>query len=184
MTQLFLQMNEYDIRIRMVDEGRVPLAPLIKSHEQEQGGVVVRADGVTVTCTLVDHPPVKPAFAYRLDSPDRSVVFSGDTRPSEALVELARGADVLVHEVIWPTAVDRLVANAYNAETLKKSILSHHTAAEDVGRIAAEARVKMLVLSHFVPAEDPEITDQMWIGAVQYGGYRGPIVLGKDLLEI
>jgi len=184
MTQLFLEMNEYDIRTRMEDEGRVPLEPLIKPHEQEQGGVVVSADGVKVTCALVDHPPVKPAFAYRLDSADRSVVFSGDTRPSKALIELARGADVLVHEVIWPTVIDRLVANAYNAEALKKSILSHHTAAEDVGRIAAEAQVKTLVLSHFVPAEDPEITEQMWIGAVQSGGYKGPIVLGKDLLEI
>jgi ribonuclease BN (tRNA processing enzyme) len=184
MTQLFLEMNEYDIRTRMEDEGRVPLEPLIKPHEQEQGGVVVSADGVKVTCALVDHPPVKPAFAYRLDSADRSVVFSGDTRPSKALIELAHGADVLVHEVIWPPVIDRLVASAYNAEALKKSILSHHTAAEDVGRIAAEAQVKMLVLSHFVPAEDPEITEQMWIGAVQSGGYRGPIVLGKDLLEI
>jgi len=184
MTQLFLEMNEYDIRTRMEDEGRVPPGPLIKPHELKQGGAVVRADGVAVTCALVDHPPVKPALAYRLDSPDRSVVFSGDTRPSKALIELAREADVLVHEVIWPTAIDRLLSGAYNAEALKKSILSHHTSAEEAGRVAAEARVKMLVLSHFVPAEDPEITDEMWSAAVQRGGYRGPIVLGKDLLEI
>lgn len=184
MTELFLQMNDYDIRTRIEDEARVPLAQLIKPHELDQGGVVLQQDGVVVKCALVDHPPVTPAFAYRLDSPDRSLVISGDTKPSDALIRLARGADVLVHEVLWPAAVDRLLANAYNAAALKKSILSHHTTAEEVGRVAAEAQVKTLVLSHFVPSDDPEITDEMWAGAVRRGGYKGPIVLGKDLLEI
>jgi ribonuclease BN (tRNA processing enzyme) len=184
MTELFLQMNDYDIRTRTEDEGRVPLAPLIKPHELNQGGVVLQQDGVVVSCALVDHPPVTPAFAYRLDSPDRSVVISGDTKPSDALIRLARGADVLVHEVLWPAGVDRLLASAYNAAALKKSILSHHTTAEEVGRVAAEARVKTLVLSHFVPSDDPEITDEMWTDAVRRGGYNGPVVLGKDLLEI
>ena len=71
-----------------------------------------------------------------------------------------------------------------NAAALKKSILSHHRSAEKVGRVAGAARVKMLVLSHFVPSDDPEITDEMWTSAVRRGGYRGPVVLGKDLLEI
>ncbi len=184
MTDLFLQMNDYDIRTRTADEGRLPLAPLIRPHELKQAGVVLREDGVVVTCAIVDHPPVTPAFAYRLDSPDRSVVISGDTKPSDALIRLAREADVLVHEVLWPGAVDRLVSSAYNAPALKKSILSHHTPAQEVGRVAAEARVKTLVLSHFVPAEDPEITEQMWTDAVRRGGYRGPVIMGKDLLEI
>jgi len=184
MTELFLEMNEYDIRTRTKDEGRVPLSPLINPHELNQGGVVLREEGVVVRCTLVDHPPVTPAFAYRLDSPDRSIVISGDTKRSDALIGLARGADVLVHEVMWPTAIDRLLANAYNAAALKKSILSHHTAAEDVGRVAAQAEVKTLVLSHFVPSEDPELTDEKWTEAVRHGGYQGPIIIGKDLLEV
>lgn len=184
MTELFLEMNDYDIRTRMADEARVPLAPLIRPHELTQEGVVLRENGVVVTCALVDHPPVTPAFAYRLDTPDRSVVISGDTKPCDALIRLARGADVLVHEVLWPSAVDRLPAYLYNAAALKKSILSHHTPAVEVGRVAAEARVKTLVLSHFVPAEDPAITEEMWTGAVRRGGYKGPVILGKDLLEI
>ena len=77
-----------------------------------------------------------------------------------------------------------MLASAYNAAALKASILSHHTTAEEAGRVAAEAQVKTLVLSHFVPSDDPEITDEMWTGAVRRGGYKGPIVLGKDLLEI
>jgi ribonuclease BN (tRNA processing enzyme) len=176
-------MNQYDIETRPADEGRVPLAPLIKAHELVQGGVVVREKGVVVTCALVDHPPVVPAFAYRLDSPDRSIVISGDTKRSDALIKLARRADVLVHEVMWPAAVERLVTGLYNAEALKKSILGHHTSTEEVGRVAAQAEVKSLVLSHFVPAEDPALTDEQWTNAVRRGGYKGPIIVGKDLLE-
>ena len=184
MTELFLEMNDYDVRTRMANEGRVPLAPLIRPHELKQEGVILRENGVVVTCALVDHPPIVPAFAYRLDSPDRSIVISGDTRPCNALIQLAREADVLVHEVLWPSAVDRLLAGRYNAAALKQSILSHHTPAVEAGRVAAEARVKTLVLSHFVPAEDAEITDEMWTNAVRQGGYKGRVVLGKDLLEV
>lgn len=184
MTDLFLQLNDYDIRTRTEDEARVPLAPLIKVHELNQGGVILKQDGIVVSCVLVDHPPVKPAFAYRFQSAERSIVISGDTKPCEALVRLAHRADVLVHEVLWPEAVDRMLGNAYNAAALKESILSHHTPATEAGRVAADAQVKMLVLSHFVPADDPAITDEMWTEAVRRGGYKGPIVLGKDLLEI
>ena len=57
----------------------------------------MKDENVKVTAALVDHPPVVPAFAYRLDAADRSIVISGDTARSERVVELARGADVLVH---------------------------------------------------------------------------------------
>ncbi|MCU1238679.1 MAG: tat (twin-arginine translocation) pathway signal sequence domain protein [Candidatus Solibacter sp.] len=183
MTSLFFQMNDYDIRTRIADEGRVPLVPLVHPHQITRGGLVTKDENVTVTAALVDHPPVAPAFAYRFDMPDRSIVISGDTKRSEALIRLAQGADVLVHEAMYPAAIDRLVAPLANAAALKKSILSHHTRAEDVGSIAAAAGVKTLVLSHFVPAEDAGLTDQMWIDAVR-ATYQGRIILGTDLLEI
>jgi ribonuclease BN (tRNA processing enzyme) len=124
-----------------------------------------------------------PAFGYRFDAHDRSIVISGDTAPSDNLVKLARGADVLVHSVMYPPAIDRLVGRVTNAATLKESILAHQTSAEDAGRIAEAARVKTLVLSHFVPADDPQVTDQMWTDAAQ-SRFRGKVVLGEDLLEI
>ncbi|HEU4939549.1 MAG TPA: MBL fold metallo-hydrolase, partial [Vicinamibacterales bacterium] len=65
MTEHFLAMNAYDIDIRIRDEGRVPLGPLIQPHEVSQAGVVIQDDNVKVTSTLVDHPLVAPAFAYR-----------------------------------------------------------------------------------------------------------------------
>ena len=183
MTRLFFEMNAYDIDIRIADEGRVPLVPLVHPHEVSEAGVVMRDDNVRVTCTLVDHPPVKPALAYRFDAADRSIVISGDTHRSENLVQLARGADVLVHEALYVPAVDRLVARVPNAATLKKHIIDSHTAVEDCARVATAAGVKTLVLSHLVPADDPTVTEQTWLEAAR-PHFSGRIIVGHDLMEI
>lgn len=184
MTELFLEMDAADIEARVTDEGRVPLRPLVHAHELRAGGPVMEDENVRVTAALVPHPPMVPSFAYRFDGADRSIVISGDTTASEQLVALARGAEVLVHEALYDAAaVDRLVASVPNASDLRRSILSHHTTAEDAGRIAAEAGVEMLVLSHLVPAEDPAITDEMWRSAAARH-FAGRIVVAKDLMEI
>lgn len=183
MTRLFFEMNAYDIDTRIANEGRVPLVPLVHVHELREGGLVMHDENVRVTATLVHHPPVVPAFAYRFDGADRSIVISGDTTRSDNLVKLATGAEVLVHSVLYVPAVDRLVARVRNATALKASIIAHQTSAEDAGRVAQEAGVKTLVLSHLVPADDPEVTDQMWIDAARTH-FRGSVIVGKDLLEI
>jgi len=183
MTRLFFEMNAYDIDTRIADEGRGPLVPLVHAHEITQPGVVLQDERVKVTSALVDHPPVTPAFAYRFDGPDRSIVISGDTNRCDALVKLAQGADVLVHEVLFVSAVDRLVARVPNAITLKKHLIDSHTAVEDAGRVAAAAGVKTLVLSHFVPSDDPLLTDQMWRDAAK-AHFSGEVIVGKDLMEI
>ncbi len=183
MTTLFFEMNAYDIKTRIADEGRVPLVPLVHTHELSRVGAVMQDENVKVTAALVHHPPVVPAFGYRFDARDRSIVISGDTTPSDNLIKLAQGADVLVHEALYLPAVDRLVAGVPNATTLKQSIVSHHTTVEDAGRVAQAAGVKILVLSHLVPAEDPAVTDQMWIDAARTH-FRGTVIVGKDLLEI
>lgn len=183
MTRLFFEMNADELKTRVADEGRVPLIPLIHVHEVSEAGAVMQDENVKVTAALVHHPPVVPAFAYRFDAHDRSIVISGDTAPSDNLIKLAEGADVLVHEALFVSGVDRMIARVSNAATLKQSIMSHHTTAEDAGRVAQAAGVKMLVLSHLVPPDDPTITDQMWIDAARMQ-FRGPVVVGKDLLEI
>jgi ribonuclease BN (tRNA processing enzyme) len=183
MTKQFFDMNAYDILTRIADEGRVPLVPLVHVHELDKGGLVMQDENVKVTAALVHHPPVVPAFGYRFDARDRSIVISGDTAPSDNLIELAQGADVLVHDALYVPGVDRLVAGVPNATSLKQSIMSHHTTAEDAGRVAQAAGVKTLVLSHLVPPEDSTVTDQMWIDAARVH-FRGPVIVGKDLLEI
>jgi len=140
-------------------------------------------EDVKVTSALVSHPPIARAYAYRFDTRDRSIVFSGDTTFAPSLVTLAKGADVLVHEILYPPGVDRLLAKVPNAATLRKHLIDSHTVPEDVGRVAAQAGVKTLVLSHFVPGDDPEVTDAMWTEGVRKH-FDGTIVVGKDLLEI
>jgi ribonuclease BN (tRNA processing enzyme) len=183
MTELFFEMNASDIETRIADEGRVPLRPLVHVHQLTQGGLVMQDDNVKVTAAVVRHPPVVPSFGYRFDARDRSIVISGDTAPSDSLIALAKGADVLVHDALYSPGVDRLVSGVPNATTLKQSIMSHHTTAEDAGRVAQAAGVKTLVLSHFVPPDDPAITDQMWREAAGRH-FRGQVIVGKDLLEI
>jgi len=183
MTRLSFDMNAYDIDTRIADEGRVPLVPLVHVHELTQAGPVMQDERVKVTSALVDHPPVTPAFAFRFDGPDRSIVFSGDTNKSDNLIRLARGADVLVHEALYVPAVDRLVARVPNAVTLKKHIIDSHTAVEDVGRVATAAGVTTLVLSHLVPADDPELDDQTWLDAAR-PHFGGEIVVARDLMEL
>ena len=183
MTRLFLELNDYDIRTRIVDEGRPPLRDLIAPHEVTADGVVMQDENVKVTAALVEHPPVQPAFAYRFDCPDRSIVISGDTRPSENLVKLSQGADVLVHEVMHLPSLDQLIATEPNAKTLREHLLASHTTTEQVGRIATEAGVKTLVLSHFVPGGYPFLKDEIWFDAVR-PYFSGNLVVGRDLLEI
>lgn len=183
MMRLFLEMNDSDIQTRVADEGRVPLAPLIHPHELTQDGLVMENSDVKVTAARVVHPPLSPAFAFRFDTADRSVVISGDTAKTDSVVRLARGADVLVHEAMYLPALDRLVANNPDAPTLRTHLLASHTTAEDCGRVAEAAGVKTLVLTHRVPSDDPEVSERMWIDAARKF-FRGTVILGKDLMEV
>jgi ribonuclease BN (tRNA processing enzyme) len=183
MTRHFLALNETDIRTRIADEGRPPLEPLIVAHELTEGGAVMHDDNVRVTAAVVEHPPLATALAYRFDCPDRSIVISGDTRISPALVELARGADVLVHEVMHVPSIEALIARESNAKTLREHLLASHTTTEQVGRLATEAQVKTLVLSHFVPGGYPFVADDIWYDAVR-PHFSGNLVVGRDLLEL
>jgi ribonuclease BN (tRNA processing enzyme) len=80
-------------------------------------------------------------------------------------------------------AIDALVRPATNAPRLREHILASHTSTEDAGRIAAEAGVGTLVLSHLIPGADPSITDAQWAeGARKH--FKGRVVVGRDLLEI
>lgn len=182
MTERLLDAYRYDIELRIADEGRPPLAPLIRPHEITGDGEVFRDDRVRVRAGLADHPPIRHAFAYRFDTPDRSIVISGDTRYSQRVIDLAKGADVLVHEVVSREFWER--PDAPQPKSVVRHILASHTDAEDVGKVAAAAGVGTLVLTHFVPTEGPGApTDDQWIGAVRRH-YNGKVVVGKDLMEI
>lgn len=179
----YLRYQAFDIDLRISDEHRPPFAPLIRAHDVSNEGIVFHNSFVKVTAAKVPHPPVPLALAYRFDTADRSIAISGDTRESEAIVKLASGADVLVHEVMLEQRVRELLRGLPDSERLARSVISRHTTAEQVGRVAAAAGVKTLVLSHFVPAEDPDVPDDEWLAPVRRH-YSGRIIIGRDLMEI
>jgi ribonuclease BN (tRNA processing enzyme) len=182
MTRLLLDAYEFDIKTRMKDEGRPALAPMVRPHEITRPGQIFADDRVKVTAALNSHPPIAHSFAYRFDTSDRSIVISGDTAYSENVLQLARGADVLVHEVLSREFWER--PDAPQTAAVRRHIIASHTDAVDVGRLAAAAGVKTLVLTHFVPSEPSgAVPDEVWIAAAQRH-FKGRVVIGADLMEL
>src|SRR5206468_9443541 len=167
---------------RIADEGRPDLRKLVNVHEYTQGPVMAAGD-VTVTALRNVHPPITESFALKFEFPGKTIVFSGDTAFFPPLAEFAKGADILVHEVMYAPALERLLARTPNAPTLMAHLKASHTLTDEVGRIATQAGVKTLVLSHLVPADATGVTDKTWIDAVRTT-YNGEIVVARDLMEI
>jgi len=182
MARDWLRFARVDIETRMADEGRPDLRKMISVAEVAPG-VLLDSAGLKVTAARVEHPPLFDSFAYRFDWAGKSVVWSGDTRPCQALIDLARGADFLVQEVMYLPAMERLIASESNAPSLRAHLLASHTLAEQAGEIAAAAGVKTLVLSHFVPGGDASVTDDMWQAAAAKA-FPGKIIVGRDLLRL
>ena len=178
MMSLFFEMNQADLDVRVRDEGRPPLPPLVHPHELTHDGIVMKDDRVIVTCAEVPHPLVPHAFAYRFDCVDRSIVISGDTTPSDAIVRLATGADVLVHEALYVPK-----APGEPGSALRTHVMESHSPVEEVGRVAAAAGVKTLVLSHLVPGETDAVSDKQWLSGAR-AHFSGRIIVGHDLMEL
>jgi ribonuclease BN (tRNA processing enzyme) len=179
----FLKSMRYDIEIRIEDEGRPDLRKMVIVHEFDAAGPVFEAESLKVSATKVRHPPLTHAYAYRFAAPGRSIVLSGDTTYSPELIEFAKGADVLCHEVMHLAGIDRLLARNPNAATLRKHLLDSHATPEQVGEVAAAAGVKTVVLYHFVPGDDPAITNEMWAEGVRKH-FKGEIIVGRQLQVI
>lgn len=185
MTRTYLDYMAWDIQLRIKDENRPDLEKLIRAHDIKGDGLVYEDENIKVSATEVPHGAAKPAYAFRFETADRSIVFSGDTACSEKLIKLAKNADILVHEVLNLAAVDAVVnATDPGNEPLKRHIIEAHTPMEEVGHVAAAAGVKKLVLTHFVPSgiaafDKPEV----WkTGVGKF--FKGEIIVGEDLMEV
>jgi ribonuclease BN (tRNA processing enzyme) len=181
MTRTYWELNRFDIETRIADEGRPDPRPLLIAKDITEG-VVLQTPDVKVTAFRTPHPPIVDNFAYKFETPDGVIVFSGDTAYNPKLAEFAKGADVLVHEALYVPWVDRMVARTKNGSTLKKHLLDSHTTAEDVGRVADAANVKVLVMSHLVPG-DLDVTDDDWANEAKKN-FKGRIVVARDLKEL
>jgi ribonuclease BN (tRNA processing enzyme) len=182
MTQTYWELNRFDIETRIEDEGRPDLRKLLIAKDITEDGVVLETADVKVTAFRTPHPPITDNFAYKFETPEGVIVFSSDTNYNPKLAEFAKGADVLVHEALYVPWVDKLVTRVKNGATLKKHLLESHTAAEDVGRIADAANVKLLVMSHLVPG-DLDVTDEQWLTEAKKT-FKGRIMVARDLMEL
>ena len=171
--------NRFDIETRIADESRVDLRKLVAAHEYNPG-VVLDTPDVKVTALRNLHPPIIESFALKFEFGGKIVVFSGDTTYFPPLAEFARGADYLIHEVMYGPAIEAYVKRMGNAATLLEHAKASHTLAEDVGRIATASGVKTLVLNHFVPYN---VAPEKWTEAARTT-FAGNIVVGKDMLEL
>ena len=182
MTKTYWELNKFDVETRIEDEGRPDPRKLLIAKDITEDGVVLQTQDVKVTAFRTPHPPITDNFAYKFETPDGIIVFSSDTNYNPKLAEFAKGADVLVHEALYLPWVDRLVARVKNGATLKKHLLESHTTAEDVGRIADAANVKVLVMSHLVPG-DLDVTDADWTNEAKKN-FNGRIIVARDLKEL
>ncbi len=176
MTHLLMESYSEDIDIRINGlEKELPEIYKANVHEIEEGVIYDSAD-VMITAFRVPHGSWKYAFGYRIDTPDKSIVISGDTRPSENLIKHANNCDILIHEV-YPS--DRLkIEDRPGGELWPQYCKEFHTSDYELGQIAAEINPGLLVLYHIVRmgASDDEI-----ISNIRKGGYDGVLVVGEDL---
>jgi len=169
----------YDLGVRTRGERlrRDWLAPRVEEIEEDWTS---EGDGWRLRGFRVEHEPVDQAFGYRLDGDGGAIVVSGDTRPSDNLIRQAQGADLLVHEVYWRTGALWLRERAADADERARrlTIERYHTSSEEVGRVAAEADVRALVLSHILfRGGTPDDLERDTAAS-----YRGTVTTGADLM--
>lgn len=166
-----------DISIRIADQQLPPEGVAMEVTEFSDDGVVWQEDGLTVTAFTVDHgEEIRPAVGYRIDYEGLSAVISGDTRKSQAVVDAATGADLLIHEVA-----------AASPELLDappiKLILAHHTTPQEAGEVFAAARPKMVAYAHLTLLRRPGTTPVTAEDLLEMTRetYDGPLVVADDL---
>lgn len=176
-----LAFNAEDIDIRVRATGRTPPDRDFEVAEITGPGLVYQDEAARVSAVRVDHPPFAHAFGFRIEAGGRSIVISGDTAPCDALIEAARGADILVHEAMHEPGIDAMLARRpYVPPGLRAFLAQGHTSARDCGRIAARAGVGALVLTHLLPADAP---DEVWLAEATIH-YAGPVIVGRDLMVL
>jgi ribonuclease BN (tRNA processing enzyme) len=196
--QALLQFLTIGSEIRISDGSHsVPVGKVFAGHDVGVGTIFQDAN-VKVTAAENTHFHFKPgspaygkykSYSYRFDAPDRSIVFTGDTGPSDAVTELAKGADVLVSEATDP--VDeykqaKIKSGEWQTMTQEEQagLIRHHKeehlVPEDLGTMAAHAGVKTVIMTHLQPA--PNNDYGRYVELVKKS-FSGQVLVAKDLME-
>ena len=164
---------------RRIEHERRPSALALQTEVTElKPGEEVEFGAMRVRAVEVDHKPVRHAYGYVFETDEAKLAISGDTRPCDALIEAARGADLLLHEVFVHHAM-KPKEGIRTAETIDQ-VASYHTLSSDVGKIAAKADVKWLALTHFVPPD----CDTNALREEVSADFSGKITMGEDLMTL
>ena len=193
-----------DVEIRTVDEGRTNRTDrLLHGHDVAATGtptLVFRDERLTVITAENTHFPERAkermahrSLAYRVETKNRSIVFSGDTAYSKNLVDLARGADVFVCEVMAQSVYDRNMetakadAAAGRTDSVARHVAETHSTPADVGRMASEAKVKTVVLYHQIAGQRPlgslDTSASIFVDGV-HSQFAGEVIVGQDLMVL
>ena len=180
MTKHILAAWDEDIHMRIEGlERQTTSGYKVAVHEfdvADHGGVVYEKDGVRISAIPVIHGCWKQAFGFRIDTPDRSIVISGDTVPTNTILEAARDVDVLVHEVYPASQVAPELR--IGGDVWPSYMREFHTSDIELGALAAEAKPKLLVLHHIVRHEED---DEELLDSIRAAGFEGEVVVAKDL---
>src|SRR5215831_12603527 len=190
-----IEFSKANVEIRKIDEGRtVDPRTIFRGRDLAAPKImeVFKDDRIAVQAVENTHFPDRAkakmdyrSFAYRFNTATRSIVFSGDTAYSENLIELARGADVFVCEVLGTAAGANAPAAApanNNTESIGRHVRETHSTPEDVGKMAAAAKVKTVVLNHQVGGgrggnNDPFTADIKKV-------FSGEVIVGADQMRL
>jgi len=173
------QAFTYDIHIRRDVDERASAKGIEVIGRDVREGTIYDQGGVKITAFLVDHGPVKPAFGYRVDHAGRSVAISGDTRPSDNLVNFSKGVDVLIHEAVDEVSLKKLVPS----QRLFEAIVEHHTTPEAAADIFRRVSPRLALFSHAEGgAAVVERTRRTYSGRVEFGEDLMVIEVGDEVV--
>ena len=179
MTEHLLEAYRSDFETRKRDRGLYTVGAFPEGHavnaHEIRPGVVYKDANVTVTAFATKH--AMESYGYRFDTPDRSIVISGDTNPTQATIDACRGCDVLIHEVLtqeW--LAKRADFQGYAAQ--------HHTTTTQLVELAAKAKPGLLILYHASLSLRPAVDSERSTPAAllrEMSPYAGRVVIGRNL---
>jgi ribonuclease BN (tRNA processing enzyme) len=169
MTEHLLEAYRVDIETRTNPDGNqrgFPEGHKVNAHEIT-AGVVYKDTNVTVTAFATKH--AMESYGFRFDTPDRSIVISGDTNPTQETIDACRGCDVLIHEAETPAWL------ATRPEAFQRFAAKYHTTTPELAELASKAKPRLLILYHYNGLSPEELMNDM------LGHYAGHFVVGRDL---
>jgi ribonuclease Z len=165
-----------DLDQRIAHERRPSTKALEVEVREFEAGVLLEEEGLRVAAVAVAHQPVRYAYGFVFEAEGTKLVLSGDTAYCPALIDAAQGADILVHECYIHREMKPSPSRTPEGQ---RNVAAYHTLSHEVGKVAAAAGARCLVLNHFVPVR----FDKEALLAEVRRDYAGPIVVGEDLMH-